>query len=160
MAGDWIKIEVSLPDKPEVGVIAEALDIDSDAVVGKLIRVFSWFDQHTENGNAPRVTEKTIDRISGVTGFADALNLCGWLGRNQREIWLENFERHNGKPAKTRAQTKKRVQRKRNAGAVTKPLPEKRREDKYPPYPPSTRKRSLAHDLSDTSWAQGESDDG
>jgi hypothetical protein len=40
MAGDWIKIEISTPDKPEVAIIAECLKIDPDAVVGKLFRIW------------------------------------------------------------------------------------------------------------------------
>ena len=70
MAGDWIKCEISTPDKPEIWEIAEAANIDPDAVFGKLFRVWAWFDQHTEKGNAPSVTKKLIDRSVGVTGFA------------------------------------------------------------------------------------------
>ncbi len=40
MAGDWIKVQHVTPDKPEVWQIADRLDIDPDAVVGKLIRVW------------------------------------------------------------------------------------------------------------------------
>ena len=39
MAGDWLKVEVATPDKPEIWLIAEELQIDPDAVVGKLLRV-------------------------------------------------------------------------------------------------------------------------
>ena len=41
MSGDWIKIEVCLPDKPEIWAMSESLNIDPDAVTGKLIRVWS-----------------------------------------------------------------------------------------------------------------------
>ena len=33
MAGDWMKVEVALPDKPEVWAMSQTLDIDPDAVV-------------------------------------------------------------------------------------------------------------------------------
>ena len=56
MAGDWIKFELTTLDKPEVCQISELADIDLDAVVGKLMRIWGWFDQQTEEGNAPSVS--------------------------------------------------------------------------------------------------------
>ena len=44
MAGDWLKFEKVTMDKPEVFEMAGILGIDPDAVVGKLLRVWSWFD--------------------------------------------------------------------------------------------------------------------
>ncbi len=141
MAGDWIKFEIATSDKPEVWAIAQRLSIDPDAVVGKLLRVWSWFDQHTENGNAPTVTKMLLDRVVGVTGFCDAVISSGWMIESNGEISLPNFDRHNGKTAKNRATTAKRVasfkekSKESNAGANAKvtpaPLPreEKRRED-------------------------------
>ena len=136
MAGDWIKIEHVTPDKPEVVRMAQQLDIDQDAVVGKLIRLWIWADQQTTDGNALSVTDSFIDRCTFATGFAQALRDVGWLGGDGSELSLPNFGRHNGKTAKTRALTNKRVseKRKRNAASVTegdqKALPEKRREEK------------------------------
>jgi hypothetical protein len=141
MAGDWIKIETVTPDKPEVFTMADALGIDPDAVVGKLIRVWIWADQQTRDGNAPSVTLSLLNRISGVSGFADSMITVGWLRKTEAGIEFHNFERHNGETAKTRAMTAKRVQkhradkteevkRKRNGDSVTEALPEKRREEK------------------------------
>lgn len=136
MAGDWLKFEKSTPDKPEVFAIAADLDIDPDAVVGKLMRIWSWFDSHTENGNAPSVTSALLDRIAGVSGFVQSMQKCGWIVVESDGISLPNFDRHCGITAKQRAQNNKRVSklRARNADSVTEPLqkhvPEKRREEK------------------------------
>jgi hypothetical protein len=73
MAGDWIKIEHVTPDKPEVHRVAEILDIDPDAVVGKLVRLWVWADQQTIDGMAPIATPNLIDRVVNCSGFADAL---------------------------------------------------------------------------------------
>jgi hypothetical protein len=133
MAGDWIKVQHVTPDKPEVHQIAERLSIDPDAVVGKLLRVWIWADQQTFNGNARGVTVSLVDRITGVSGFADAMVHCGWLLSDNGALVFTNFEAHNGKTAKERALTGKRVAKHRNATTVTeplpKPLPEKRREE-------------------------------
>lgn len=109
MAGDWIKFELSTLEKTEVFEIAEALDIDPDAVVGKLLRVWGWFDQQTTTGNAVSVTKKLLDRKVFVTGFCDAMILVGWLIESGNQITVPNFSRHNGKTAKDRANTAKRV---------------------------------------------------
>jgi hypothetical protein len=130
VAGDWIKVEHTLPDKEEVDLIANRLKIDHDAVVGKLIRIWVWADQHTVNGNAVRVTEAFLNRLTNCPGFAESLLEVGWLARRNGRLSLPNFDRHNGQTAKSRALGGERVKRLRNGSSVTKALPEKRREEK------------------------------
>jgi hypothetical protein len=130
MSADWIKMQKSLPEKPEVWAIAAALNLDSDTVVGKLFRVWCWFDEHTENGNAPSVTKMILDKAVSVTGFCEAMINAGWMIEKRNTISLPNFDRHNGKTSKKRALTNDRVAKLRNAPSVTKALPEKRREEK------------------------------
>lgn len=142
MAGDWIKFELATMDKPEVCQIADLADIDQDAVVGKLMRVWAWFDQQTEKGNAPSVSKKLLDRSVGVTGFCEHMKSVGWMEEADGMISLPHFERHNGKTGKNRALTAKRVSNhksKGNAGSVTSALPkeEKRREDQHNTLPAS-----------------------
>jgi hypothetical protein len=141
MAGDWLKMDSSTPDKPEVLAITARMGWDDpDLTVGKLFRVWRWFDQQTVDGNAPGVTSALLDRIAGVTGFADAMRLVGWLVVDEGGLSLPKFDRHNGATAKARAQTAKRVASHRgnaegnadsNATSVTGALAreEKRRED-------------------------------
>jgi len=129
MAGDWIKFQIDTPDKPEVVAIASRLGIDPDAVVGKLIRVWSWFDKHTVDGNADSVTLAFLDRITGVTGFGEQMMFVGWLEQNGSVLTMVNFGYHNGKSAKSRALGKDRVEKHRNGSSVTTALPEKRREE-------------------------------
>ncbi|MFL1475419.1 DnaT-like ssDNA-binding domain-containing protein [Pseudomonas grimontii] len=109
MAGDWIKFELTTLDKPEVCQIADLADIDPDAVVGKLMRVWGWFDQQTENGNAPSVSKKLLDRLVGVTGFCEHMKSVHWMLEAEGVISLPHFDRHNGKTAKNRLLTAKRV---------------------------------------------------
>lgn len=141
MAGDWIKFETATLEKPEVCQIADAADIDLDAAVGKLLRVWVWFDQQSEDGNAPSVSKKLLDRLVGVTGFCGLMESVGWMTNVDGVISLPNFERHNGKTAKNRALTAKRVANHKvktnadgNGAGVSDALPreEKRREDQKP----------------------------
>lgn len=151
MAGDWLKFEVNTPEKPEVLAITIEMGWDDpDLTVGKLLRVWRWFDQHTEEGNAENVTPALLDRIVGVTGFCQAMANVGWLAIDGGGISLPNFDRHNGKTAKNRSLTAKRVANHKsnakanaqgNGASVTRALPreEKNREDidKNPPNPPT-----------------------
>lgn len=131
MAGDWIKLQKDTPDKPEVLAMASKLGLDSDAIVGKLVRVWCWFDTHTVDGNALSVTYSFLDRLSGVTGFAEQMESVGWLTQSDHVLSLPNFDYHTGNTAKRRALTKNRVENVRsNVQSVTKALPEKRREEK------------------------------
>lgn len=109
MAGDWIKFELTTLDKPEVCQIADLADIDLDAAVGKLLRVWGWFDQQTESGNAPSVSKRLLDRLVGVTGFCEHMKSVGWMVECDGVLSLPHFDRHNGKTAKNRLLTAKRV---------------------------------------------------
>ena len=124
MAGDWIIIQNVTPDKPEVFRIADSLEIDPDAVVGKLVRVWVWADQQTYDGHAVSddmsrtqrdisVTRSLIDRVAGVTGFADAMVAAGWLEQEGDGFQFTNFDRYNGETSKQRALASKRKQRQR-----------------------------------------------
>ena len=143
MAGNWIKIEHSTPDKPEVYQLAEILEIDPNAALGALVRFWMWVDDQCESCNALTVTNVTLDRITTVTGFSAALQKVGWLTRDGATITVPNLERHNGQTAKNRATTSKRVAKHRagcNGQSVTnvtvRALPEKRREEKSNNTPP------------------------
>jgi len=159
----WIKFETSTSEKPEVWAMAQSLGIDADAVVGKLLRVWAWFDTQTVEGNAPSVTKALLDSKVCVSGFCQAMISVGWMIEDDGVICLPNFDRHNGKTAKNRALTSKRVAEhkasnakvtqkvtqdfeKGNASSVTSALPreEKRREEAIiPPVSPKGERSSF-----------------
>ncbi|CFQ78218.1 putative DNA-binding phage protein [Yersinia enterocolitica] len=169
MASSWIKVEVITPDKPEIFQLAEILNIDPDTVLGKLIRVWVWADQQTidgnADGNAVSVTRIGIDRITFMSGFADALITVGWLKHDGGKMYFPDFDRHNGKGSKKRAVTSRRVtefrdskskrNNKGNAGGVTPPdqkaLPEEELEEEKelkenPPVPPKGKREGKTFD--------------
>ena len=143
MAGDWIKFELSTFDKPEVIQMADALNMPESHVVGCLLQVWAWFDQQTEDGNAYGVTTAFVDRRVGVKGFADAMLSTGWLAVIHREegdmlggqagLSMPGFEEHNGKSAKKRALTARRVRNhKANAMLTPNALPREEKSIKTP----------------------------
>lgn len=110
MAIDWIKCEHALPDKPEVVAMSERLQVDQDLIVGKLFRFWIWADQQSRDGCALSVTKAFIDRVTYQLGFGDALASVGWLVGEEGDYTIPNFERHNGKSAKKRAESAIRMQ--------------------------------------------------
>ena len=79
MAGDWIKVEKELHDKPEVRRMARALRLSRFDIVGRLVSVWSWADSHSFTGSGMDISEEDIDDIADLVGFADALRQVGWL---------------------------------------------------------------------------------
>jgi hypothetical protein len=154
MAGEWLKFETNTPEKAEVFAITAALGWpDPDLTVGKLLKVWRWFDQQTIGGNAPGVTLSLLDSISGVSGFAKSMCDVGWLISDEAGLRLPKFDRHNGKTAKDRALTAKRVATHKaktgandegNADSVSSALPrreEKREEENIKPLKSKTEAR-------------------
>jgi hypothetical protein len=133
MAGDWMKIELDLPDKPEVHYIAGAVNLTPACVVGHLIKVWAWFDKHTSDGNAHGVTFALVDRLTGVTGLGECMCLAGWLEQHDKVLHMPKFDRHTSKSAKKRALTAKRQNTFRNDVVTHAALPreEKRRSTTY-----------------------------
>lgn len=115
MAGDWIKVEVTLPDKPEVVRMAKMLGVDQDAICGKLLRIWAWADQNTINGTLIPVTCDFIDRATYCPGFSNAMKEVGWLEGEDGGLTFPRFDRHNGQTAKQRADTNRRVAKSRAA---------------------------------------------
>ncbi len=123
MAGDWIKMDVNLHEKPEVIQLSSALSMDRYAVVGRLHRLWSWFDLHSADGRVAGVTACYLDELAGQPGFSQALRQVGWLEeRGGGELVVPNFDRHNGQSAKRRAEATERKRKSR--GNQEEPEPE------------------------------------
>lgn len=113
MAGDWIKMRCDLAEDPAVIAMAAALEIEDDAVVGKLHRLWSWADRQSRDGHAVGVTASWVDRYVHRDGFAAAMQSVGWLDMTGAGLHFPNFDRHNGKTAKQRALSNVRQQQHR-----------------------------------------------
>lgn len=113
MGRNWIKIETVTMDKPEVCVMATQLRLDPDAVVGKLVRLWSWAEVSRINPKAMSITPEFVDKLVGKKGFGVALMKAGWLKEVDGVMQFPNFGRHNGPEGKGRALTAVRVSRHR-----------------------------------------------
>ena len=116
MAADWIKIEHSLPGKPEVMELSRLLDIDEMAVVGHLVCFWSWVDQNL-SPECPHAagTKRGLDRVAGRDGFVEAMVAVGWLSFDGHTVKIPNYDHHLSQSAKKRAFEARKKTRQRSA---------------------------------------------
>lgn len=147
MAVEWIKIEVSTADKPEILKISRILGLEKDAVFGKLIRLWAWFNRNSVDGVVDGIVDSDVDEICNHVGFSSACISVGWLSIDfeNEKVTIPNFARHNGESAKNRAlkterQSKWRLNKSTSPSTTPSTSPstspstreEKRREDIKP----------------------------
>jgi len=126
MAIPWIKIETSLPRKPEVMRLAELLDIDEFAVVGHLVCFWSWVDENV-SPECPSVsgTKRGLDRVAGRDGFTTAMIEVGWLVMEDGKVSIPHLEYHLSSGAKTRAFEQRKKADQRKQGQTSGKCPDK-----------------------------------
>ena len=117
-SGEWIKVRTDLAQDPAVIQLAATLEgvVDEDHAVGKLHKLWSWADRQSRDGHAVGVTFEWVNRYVSVTNFAQTLEKVGWLGHLDHPeggIYFPNWDQHNGKSAKKRAQDRQRTRNKR-----------------------------------------------
>jgi hypothetical protein len=139
MAGDWIKMRVSLQRSPKVIKISSALSADRLRVIGGLHAVWSLADEQTEEGFLDGYTFSVIDEMIAWPGFCDALKAVNWAVEKDGGVTFPRFEEHNGQSAKRRAQEtdRKRSARSSAPDADKKRTREEKRREEITPIPPS-----------------------
>ena len=110
MSLHWLKIEKCTPDKPELRKAAKRCGVSRSDAFMAFFELWAYFDTHCEDGFIPGVSAADVDEIAGLEGFADAMVAVGWIIIDPMGLTVSNWDRHNGKSAKARAQTMRRVQ--------------------------------------------------
>lgn len=135
-------MRLDLQTHPKVVRILSATKADKFRVIGGLHAVWSVFDTHSSDGTLPGYAPETLDHIIGWDGFSSAMISVGWLVLEGAEtLILPEFDEHNGKSGKRRAEDQKRKREERKnpqsvrteSGQVAdkkRTREEKRREDK------------------------------
>lgn len=159
MAGDWIPLQTSLWDCPQVVRILSAmcpqLCAEKSAVVrtkceiiGALYRTWSIFDTHSEDGKLIGYTADALNHMVGIDGWSENLQHVGWLLIEQQVLVMPEFETWLGQSAKRRAKEARRKRNGRKTVSAKRPqnvridadkmrtTEEKRREEKNTPLPP------------------------
>lgn len=151
MAGDWIKMRISLAEDPAVIAMAAVLGESEFTIVGRLHHLWGWADVQSRDGHARGVTDVWINRYVQRDGFAQAMIDVGWLIIDESGVLFPKFDRHNGDSAKQRglAADRKRNQRKKatqDAGQMSRLQRDKNvsREEKRRSREPMSGKPDVA----------------
>lgn len=115
MAGDWIKMRCDIRDDPAVIHMADVLDVDDrDLIVGKLQRLWSWANRHSDDGTVKYVGSQWVDQYVELDGFADAMEAVDWLIVSDSQIEFPEYEKNNGPNAKQRMTDAERQRKSRS----------------------------------------------
>ena len=101
-----IRVCHELVNKAEVYEIASALDLDVNTVIGILVRVWIWADQHTDDGYSMH-SPKLLENIIGVPGLIDALVSVGWLELPGSGFKFPGLHRYTGDGRTTKSRKNK-----------------------------------------------------
>ena len=118
MAGDWIKMRIDLQSHPKIVRILSATDSDKFRAIGGLHAVWSIFDTHCEDGVLNGYSAKTLDHVIGWEGFSAAMIAVGWMIETPQGLVMPEFDEHNGKSAKRRAEDQKRKRESRKCPQI------------------------------------------
>ena len=120
----WIEVHDTLPDHPKVLRAAKALKLDSDALVGKLVRLWVWALGNREDGVLNDLDADRLDVIMQYRGKASALLealVANRLldARPDEHYMIHDWDEHvmmlRDKREEKRKQNAERVKRYRNA---------------------------------------------
>ena len=117
----WIKVRTNLGADPRVEEIARSTGTTTQHVVGALVALWSFADEHSTDGRLAYVRRTRIDAFCGTEGvaFSNALEAVGWLEFDKALdcFVIPRFADHNGETAKARANGAKRTARHRYANS-------------------------------------------
>ncbi len=117
MAGDWIKWEKGLINKPEVAQIARSLRVSKYEAAARLMCLWEFADGATCDGNILGMTPDDVDDVAGIQGMAHCMvnvKPSPWLTVDHDGITFPNYHRHNGDCARRRALNAERKRRERS----------------------------------------------
>lgn len=96
---NWFRVDTDVTDHPKVFRLAEALGIDVERAIGKLIRFWSNVARYAESGNLMRISDAQIAEWFGwkkpAFQLATLLRDCGMFDLDTREVhgWKRRHQR-------------------------------------------------------------------
>jgi hypothetical protein len=106
MAGEWLAIDIGLPDKPEVQELIDVTGHPVEYVVFRLYRLWSWAALHCADGTARMTLPRLARTCGGDDAFWRAVAAVGWLEIDETAatVAVPGWDRRFSQAAKARLQ--------------------------------------------------------
>lgn len=171
MAGEWIAIDLALPEKPEVQELIDTTGQPVEVVCFRLWKLWGWASMHCTDGSARMTLPRLVRTCGADESFWLAVAAVGWLEIDEAggTVAVPGWDRRFSQAAKSRAQQtdRSRAYEERNPGrkrqygqsdapASDGPTPDRRRgEEKRSPPPPREASPSEAWEILRAAWNAG-----
>jgi hypothetical protein len=157
VAGEWLALDIGLPDKPEVQELIDLTGEPVEVVVFRLFRLWGWASMHCADGTARMTLPRLVRTCGASETFWRAVAAVGWLEIDETvaTVAVPGWDRRFSQAAKSRIQARDREkayeersgrpsQRERGRQPARKrgddPAPSRGRGEEmrgeYPPPPP------------------------
>ncbi len=103
MAGEWIPIDCNLGTKPEVLELVDVTGVPVEAVVYRLIQLWSWAALNSADGTIRATPARIAAVAGGDEAFWLAVERVGWVSFLNGTIVIEGWEKRFSQAAKARA---------------------------------------------------------
>lgn len=163
MAGEWLAIDIGLPEKPETQELIDLTGEPVEVVCYRLWRLWGWASMNTVNGVARMTVPRLVRTCGGDDGFWRAVQAVGWLeiDEDAGTVAIPGWDRRFSQAAKARLQEsdRKRAYEERNPGRKRPSAPSdgapsdaptaesrrgEERRGEVPPPPPACDERQAA----------------
>ena len=125
MAGEWIPIDCNLGTKPEVLELVDDTGVPVEAVVYRLIQLWSWAAMNTADGTL-RATPARLQAVAGGDeAFWLAVERVGWVTFLNGTVVIEGWEKRFSRAAKARLQDARRKASERSVRTLSEKCPKK-----------------------------------
>lgn len=121
MAGDWMQIDLDLPEKPEVLQLCAETGMEKYAIVGRLVAFWRWVERMGVDGRIKHATRSVVASVVDADDkFVSVLTKVEWVAFDDTGATIPNWERRFSKAAKQRMEDAKRKQAGRKQDARPK----------------------------------------
>jgi hypothetical protein len=127
MAGEWVAIDIGLPDEPEVQELIDVTGHPVEYVCFRLYRLWGWASMHCADGTARMTIPRLVRTCGGDDAFWQAVAAVGWLEIDETAatVTIPKWDRRFSQAAKARLQhaDRSKAYEERNPGRKRPPLP-------------------------------------
>ena len=110
MAGEWIAVDIGLPEKPETQEVVDLTGQPVEVVVFRLLRLWGWAAMNSADGAARMTIPRLVRTCGADEAFWRAVESVGWLEIDETvaTVAIPGWDRRFSQAAKSRLQAKDR----------------------------------------------------